>query len=194
MTARARSLRINATHNRADRGLDPYWTPSAATSALLKIENVPNSVADPACGSGAILNVLREAGHVVHGSDIVDYGWPHTVIRDYLAGPILMNGVAIVTNPPFRLAREFIQKSLDDRAHFAAFLLCLNFLESVRRKKFFETHPPSRIWDSSRRLPMMHRLGWAGPMAPSNDCFAWFVWDDSKEKARVKFFDWARTP
>jgi hypothetical protein len=111
-------LRVNSTHSHADRGLDAYWTPPEATTALLKIESVPRSVADPACGSGAILDVLRAAGHIVHGSDIADYGWPHTVIRDYLAEPVEMNGVAIVTNPPYRLAQKFIQKALDDGTRF----------------------------------------------------------------------------
>jgi hypothetical protein len=97
-------LRVNSTH--ADRGLDAYWTPPEATTALLKIESVPRSVADPACGSGAILDVLRAAGHIVHGWDIAYYGWPHSVVRDYLAGPVEMNGVAIVTNPPYRLRAE----------------------------------------------------------------------------------------
>ena len=185
-------LRVNSTHSHADRGLDTYWTPPEATIALLKIESVPRSVADPACGSGAILDVLRAAGHIVHGSDIVDYGWPHTVVRDYLAGPVEMNGVAIVTNPPYRLAQKFVHKALGDGTRFAAFLLRLNFLESMRRKEFFETHPPSRVWVSSRRLPMMHRLGWTGRKAPSNHCYAWFVWDESREKWGVGFFDWKK--
>jgi hypothetical protein len=148
--------RINATHHHADRGLDAYWTPPEAVSALLRIENVPRSVAGPACGSGAILDVLRAAGHTVHGSDIVDYGWPGTVVRDYLAdAAIPLRDAAVVTNPPYRLAQEFVLKALESGAQFAAFLLRLNFLESMRRKEFFETHPPSRVWVSSRRLPMM---------------------------------------
>jgi len=60
--------------------------------------------ADPACGSGAILDVLAAGGHIVHGADVVDYGWKGggvTVIRDYLTEPVEMNGVGIVTNPPF---------------------------------------------------------------------------------------------
>jgi hypothetical protein len=71
----AERLRVNSTHSHADRGLDAYWTPPEATTALLKIESVPRSVADPACGSGAILDALKAAGHIVHGSDIADYGW-----------------------------------------------------------------------------------------------------------------------
>ena len=92
---------INSSHSRADRGLDCYWTPPGATAALLKLESLPRSIADPCCGTGAILDVVAAAGHFTFGSDVVDYGWPNTVIRDYLAAPIEMNGVGIVTNPPY---------------------------------------------------------------------------------------------
>jgi hypothetical protein len=187
-------LRINSTHNHADRGLDAYWTPPEAVTALLAIEQVPKFVLDPACGSGAILDVLRAAGHVVRGSDIADWGWPGTVVRDYLAGPAVMSEAAVVTNPPYRLAQEFVLRALGSGVRFAAFLLRLNFLESMRRKAFFETHPPTRVWVSSRRLPMMHRYDWQGPKAPSNHAFAWFIWDAAaREKNRLGFFDW-RTP
>jgi len=42
-----------------------------------------------------------------------------------------------------------------------------------------------------KSLPMMHRHGWQGPRAPSNTCFAWFVWDArSNEKRVIDWFDW----
>ena len=38
---------------------------------------------------------------------------------------------------------------------------------------------------------MMHRHGWQGPRAPSNTCFAWFVWDERSEQKRIiDWFDW----
>jgi hypothetical protein len=64
-------------------------------------------------------------------------------------------------------------------------------LESTARMPFFKKHRPARIWISSRRLPMMHRHGWEGPRAPSNTCFAWFIWDNNAEKdCVVDWFDW----
>jgi hypothetical protein len=71
--------RINSSHSIKDRGLDAYWTPPCAVSALMRIETLPKPIADPCCGSGAILDVLSEAGHIVHGADIADYGWPATI-------------------------------------------------------------------------------------------------------------------
>jgi hypothetical protein len=82
--------------------------PAYPGNALMAIENLPKSVADPCCGNGAILDILRdEGGHIVFGADIHNYGWPHMVRRDYLAEPVMTNGTAIVSNPPYQLALEF---------------------------------------------------------------------------------------
>lgn len=186
--------RVNSCHSREERGLDCYWTPPEATRALMAIERLPVSIADPCCGSGAILNVLAAAGYITIGSDVVDYGWPNTILRDYLATPLVMNLTGIVSNPPYLLAAEFLAKAISDGAIYHAWLLRLNFLESVSRKAFFEEHQPSRIWVSSRRLPMMHREGWQGQKATSNVTYAWFVWDRlSKDRGVVRWFDWKET-
>jgi hypothetical protein len=100
----------------------------------------------------------------------------------------------IVTNPPYRLAVQFAEKALTE-VGYVALLLRTNFLESTARLAFFRRHPPARIWISSRRLPMMHRQGWQGPRAPSNTCFAWFIWDSQAEQTQVlDWFDWRAVP
>jgi len=88
-----------------------------------------------------------------------------------------------VTNPPYRLAQAFASKASLD-APYVALLLRLNFLESTRRLPFFRTSPPRRVWVSSRRLPMMHRLGWTGRRSVSNHCFAWFIWERGAGRSR----------
>jgi hypothetical protein len=117
-----------------------------------------------------------------------------TVLRDYLAEPIYMGDVGIVTNPPFRLAEAFIRKAIADGCRYHAWLLRTNFLESVSRLALWRAHPPSRIWVSSRRLPMTHRFGWNGPKASSNVSYAWFVWDSREpandDRPRIEWFDW----
>jgi hypothetical protein len=108
-TPKLRKLRINSTHSMGDRGNDFYATPACAVHALMKIEKLPNAICDPCVGDGSILKVLASAGHVVSGMDIVDRGWPGTILADYLAAPGPFG--AVVTNPPFRLAFEFLQKN-----------------------------------------------------------------------------------
>jgi hypothetical protein len=190
---KAAGPRINSRCPNAARGDDAYFTPPCAVHSLMALETLPTSIVDPCCGNGAILEVLEAAGHIVHGSDIVDHGWRPgcTVIRDYLAGPIEMGAVAIVSNPPYKLAVEFIKKAVADGCTYHAWLLRTNFLESVSRKVFFEPHPPSRIWISSARLPRMHRLGWVGKRSGSNVSYAWYIWDATAPRGpMVGWFDW----
>jgi hypothetical protein len=184
---------INSRAPTADHPLDSYMTPPEAVRALMAIERLPKSIADPCCGDGGLLQTLRAGDHIVFGADIVNYGWPFTVIRDFLVEPVEMNGVAIITNPPYRLAEAFIRKAISDGCHYHAWLLRLNFLESMRRKSFFESMPPSRVHVFSRRIPMTHRLNWEGPKASSNMTFAWFVWDGRPEvdnRPQLNFVDW----
>jgi hypothetical protein len=183
-------MRIQSTHSLADRDLDQYMSPPCAIDSLMAIENVPKHVWEMCCGDGTgMVMPLREAGHVVRASDIdPKFGFEEA---DYLHAPAMDRSVGLVTNPPFMHALPMLEKAISESA-FVAFLLRTNFLESGRRLPFFRNTPPSRVWISSRRLPMMHRVGWTGPTASSNTCFAWFVWSTaSTDTARIGWFDWA---
>jgi hypothetical protein len=94
-------------HSHAERGLDFYETPPCAVEALLRAESVPLDVWEPAAGRGAIVNVLRDRGHTVIASDIVDRGFRLHFCRDFLAEIGMPAGVeCILTNPPFKWAEE----------------------------------------------------------------------------------------
>ena len=69
---------------------------------------------EPACGAGHIVNVLRERGHEVYATDIVDRGCPDSCVQDFLwefdDGEI--GDVDIMTNPPYATALEFVERAL----------------------------------------------------------------------------------
>ncbi len=168
----------NKQHAHADRGHDLYETPDVAVRALLKAERLPQHVWEPACGPGAIVRVLREEGHEVHATDLVDYGCPDSAGGvDFLMARTAPMGVgAIVTNPPFKLAGDFVLHALE-LCPVAIFLLRLAFLESQRRTTILDCGRLARVHVFKKRLPMMHRAGWTGPVNSSNVPFAWFVFD-----------------
>lgn len=186
-------MRIQSSHHHLDRGLDAYFSPVEAVLSLLHIEasRLPDVIWEPAAGNGAIVIPFKNAGYRVFASDVVDYGLAECISGiNYLAAKPISEVQGIVTNPPYRLAVQFAEKALKE-APYVALLLRTNFLESIARLSFFRRHQPARIWISSRRLPMMHRHGWQGPRAPSNTCFAWFIWDEHSEQKRiVDWFDW----
>lgn len=186
-------MRIQSSHHHVDRGLDAYFSPPEAALSLLHIEAgyLPKCIWEPAAGDGAIARPFLDAGFTVITSDLVDYGLNGCLVGvDYLKATPIHGVHGIVTNPPYKLAVNFAKKALNE-TFYIALLLRTNFLESTARLGFFREHQPARIWISSRRLPMMHRHGWQGPRAPSNTCFAWFVWDErSQQKCIVDWFDW----
>ena len=164
-------------HSDSVRGNDLYETPEVATLALLAVEPLPSRILEPACGRGAITKVLRRAGHTVLENDIVDYGQGQDSIQDFLdfrphwAGQI----DAVVTNPPFRLAQQFVRHALT-LCPRVFMLLRLAFLESERRRDVLDEAGLIRIHVFRDRLPMMHRDGWTGNRASNAVAFAWYVW------------------
>jgi hypothetical protein len=165
-------------HTHAERGLDCYETPLPAVTALLRVEQLPHCIWEPAAGRGAIVRVLRDHGHAVIASDIHDYGGLHFV-GDFLAQERMPAGYdCILTNPPFRYAEEFVAHALK-LAPLVIMLLRLAFMESERRTKILEGRGLARVHVFRKRLPMMHRDGWEGRKGNSGMAFAWFVWDRS---------------
>jgi hypothetical protein len=167
-------------HALAARGDDCYESPPEAVRALLRVEELPRYVWEPAAGRGAIVKILRDAGHEVVASDLVDYGEPsHFSGRDFLMERKAPDRCeAIVTNPPFRLAEQFVGHALE-LCPLVIMLLRLAFFESERRTDLLEGRGLARVHAFRKRLPMMHRSGWEGRKASSAIPFAWFCWDRS---------------
>jgi hypothetical protein len=163
----------------SERKNDLYETPAVAVEALLRVEAIPQVVWEPACGPGAIVRVLRTAGHIVYATDLVDYespdqdraGWDFLMERQVPAGV-----QAIVTNPPFKNVEPFVVRALD-LCPKVIMLLRLAFLESEKRRPILDSGHLARVHVFRKRLPMMHRAEWEGRKANSGMAFAWFVWD-----------------
>jgi hypothetical protein len=164
----------------ATRGHDCYETPRVAVEALLRVEQLPHWIWEPACGRGAIVNPLRAAGHEVVATDLINYGLPITPPGYYGVDFLAQRGApkgceAICTNPPFRAAEAFVAHALE-LSPLVVMLLRLAFLESERRCAILEGRGLARVHVFRKRLPMMHRDGWQGRKANSGMAFAWFIW------------------
>lgn len=158
---------------------DYYATEPKATQLLLEQEQFSKCVWEPACGEGHISQVLKEAGYVVYESDLVKRGYPLEE-QDFLKVEA-NNEMDIITNPPYKIAREFVEHALDiscDGVKVAMFLK-LTFLESKSRKKLFEKYPPKVLYVSSSRLQcakngdfVKYKQGTGTAVA-----YGWFVWE-----------------
>ena len=170
LTARTVSMG-NARGAFKDRGNDVYETPAVAVEALLKVERLPPHIWEPCCGSGRIVEVLRAGGHRVTASDLMGDG------IDFLTENRAPDGVgALVTNPPYKLAADFVRHGVK-LVSTVAMLLRLNFLEGIGRSDLIDSGQLARVHVFANRLPRMHLVGWTGPRCSSTTAYAWFVWE-----------------
>jgi hypothetical protein len=118
---------------------------------------------------------LNEYFEEVHCSDAFSYGYG--AIRNFLTQPYPEKSWDwVVTNPPFRLAEEFVLGALSVARVGVAILARTVFLESVGRyRAIFEANPPTKFAQFSERVPMLR--GRLDKNATTATGYAWFVWE-----------------
>jgi hypothetical protein len=154
--------------------LDQYETPSWVTQALIPhLPVLAGAVWEPACGGGKMVAVLRQAGFDVLGTDIATGA-------DFLRSSP-RNGVsAVITNPPYALAQEFIEHALRS-VRFTAVLLRVDFDSAVTRRRLFVD-----CQEFAKKIVLTKRVRWiegSNGSPPYNH--AWFLWDQHNRTAPV---------
>lgn len=136
---------------------DRYITPASAIDSLLDVLDLSacRSFGEPCKGDGAIYNAVPLP--VKRWAEIEDG-------IDYFQ--TCFNTDIIITNPPFSMALEFLQKSLRE-ADSVFYLLRLNFLGSAKRKAFWNANRPTHTLVLSQR-----------------PCFVWVCQGDKKRKIK----------
>ncbi len=165
-------------HNDVRHPDDFYATQAWCTRAILPHLGTPRVVLDPCCGDGAVLDVVREEWatverwgieidngraiasgmdhRVAHRSALIDQRWPACDL--------------VLTNPPFGLAMEFVQRAIHECAvGTVAMLLRLPWLASQKRAPWLRANTPSVYV-----LP--RRPSFTGKGTDATD-YAWMVWD-----------------
>ena len=159
---------------------DFYATHPDAVQKLLDREKFISPIWEPAAGMNHITDVLKKNGYDVCASDIC-------VRRDDIEQFDFLGGDYhkeswfgdIITNPPYRFAEKFAKRALEilKERNKMALLLKLTFLEGMSRKKFFECHPPVRIYVFSKRIRCAKNGEFDKYKTSSAMAFAWFVWE-----------------
>jgi hypothetical protein len=170
--------------------LDDFPTPPWATRALceaLYYSPTPWSmtVREPAANRGHMVKPLREHFSHVEASDIHDYGAGYPV-QDYLFGPPPPPVDWTITNPPFRLAEQFIDRARQTSTEGVAMIVRSAFLEGVgRHTNLFSVAPPSIILQFSERV-VMHK-GKLSAKGSTAAAYCWLVWVMGEQGTK---FDW----
>ncbi len=130
----------------------------------LEIDLSGQSVIDPACGEMHILPALAESFQTVHAADVHDYNdspfrpaLKRHAVADYLTtGRFDMDHDWIFTNPPFRLAHEFIETAIATARTGVVMIVRSSFMEGVRRHRdMWSQWPPDYLLQFSERVVML---------------------------------------
>lgn len=162
---------------------DYYATPTKATESLLDSFNLNEckTFYEPACGEGHISKILldRFKGTTILSTDLIYRGFGKGGIN-FLNIFTGMKFDCVITNPPFKLAKEFILKAIQISSKYVIIFAKIQLLERVGRKELFDNYPPKYIYVFRNRINPLRNgnpLDENGKPWASTMCFAWFVWE-----------------
>jgi hypothetical protein len=171
----------HSDYDRAER--DFYATSPEAIDGLLKHIFPTREVWENAAGNGHLSQRLTENGFDVFSSDIVARDYPVQII-DFLKEGMgkYLNALAcrdVLTNPPYKYAQEWVEKSMEVLAAGGRLFLFLKltFLEGQKRKELFKKYPPRYVLVFSKRIQVAINGDPKMFEKSSAACYAWFVWE-----------------
>ncbi len=196
---------VMAQRSEAHDSLDDFPTPPWATRALIEHVIIPAglyrrtlsqwSAWEPACNRGYMAKPLGEYFGNVWASDVAAYGFG-------MQGDFLIPGQVpwddgreidwIISNPPFRLAEQFIERASQVAGVGFAFLVRTSFIEGMGRyEQLFSKNPPSIVAQFAERVPMVK--GRYDPKASTATSYCWLIWIDGEPRTRLVWIPPCRT-
>lgn len=180
-----------SNHADKERQNDDYYaTDPIAIDKLVKVVKLPRYIWECACGERYLSNKLEELGYIVCSSDIVqrcDKVQELDFLKANIKNVPFVERMAIVTNPPYKYAKEFVLKALEllNDGELCCMFLKLTFLEGKGRyKDLFSKYPPKKVLVFSERVLCAKNGDFEGMKQGGGSAvaYAWFVW----EKATMK--------
>lgn len=173
---------VMAQRGAADDERDDFPTPPWATRAFItKVlpDMYRGTVCEPAAGRGYMAEVLKERFETVDCFDAADYGYCPALSGGFLenerfSAPDQWDWV--ISNPPFKLAKEFVERGLHCARRGVAMLCRTVIIEGQQRyEALYSRLAPSLIAQYVERVPMVE--GQYDPRASTATGYAWVVWD-----------------
>lgn len=131
---------------------DSYNTPTYTILSILNVHKISYPAFEPCAGEFAIVHML-DSKQIIYTNDI-EANSPSYTHHDYLHMEFPSKDIkTVITNPPFNIAREVIEKSLRDikKGGEVIMLLRLNFLGAQKRKEFWNKVPLKQVYVLSKR-------------------------------------------
>lgn len=160
----------NSKPKRERDPLDRYYTPEWVIDQCLDIVvpevtwRRPENILEPSAGDGSFVRLLRQRypSSWITAIDIDPEAGPWSEANDEYEGDFLETDWSqvftgptphlIIGNPPYGIAREFCETSLEI-CDTVIFILRVDFLCSAERAKFFQEYRPSHVFLLPNRVP-----------------------------------------
>lgn len=178
----------NSEYERKENEL--YETPEWVTELL--IPHLPVGIRivwEPACGSGKMVNVLKNhflvlTTDISTGTDFLTVKPEH--VHQMIQGP----PNAIITNPPFNQAQKFIEHALELMKPvngYVAMLLKVDYDSAKTRRHLFRNCP-----EFMTKIVLTKRIVWfteanGKPKASPSENHAWYIWGQGGPPATIEY-------
>jgi len=165
---------VGSSRNNGERETDDFYpTPSYVVEELLKRERFIGNIWECACGEGDISEVFKSKGFDVISTDLINRGYGEQL--DFLKSNLVVDN--IITNPPYKLALDFVFKAKNQSKKKIAMFLKTVWLESESRYEMFQDteFPLKTVYQFSKRVTL-----YKGGVKMKNGgmiSYAWYVWD-----------------
>lgn len=117
----------------------PPWATRAFLSTFPEVQINGSDVLEPGVGRGDLARVLQEAGARVTGLDIVDRGFPNTIVADYNSYEPPVSFEWVVMNPPFTFGESFLRNAMRHSTKGVVLHIRTTWLNGVGRwNEFFQ--------------------------------------------------------
>jgi len=165
---------VGSSRNNGDREIDDFYpTPPYAVEELLKREVFNGNIWECACGDGSISEVFKNKRFDVYSTDLINRGYGTEL--NFLHSDFVSDN--IITNPPYKLALDFVLHAKELSRRKIAMFLKTVWLESESRYDMFQDtkFPLKTVYQFSKRVTL-----YKGGVKMKNSgmiAYAWYVWD-----------------
>ena len=171
-----------SSHSDKEREINDYYATDPHSLEIyleaLERDNITlnRDLWECACGEGHLSKLLESKGYRVKSTDLIDRGYGESGI-DFINTQTKWGGV-ILTNPPYKYAKEFVEHSLEliNEGEYVIMFLKIQFLEGQERRKLFNKKQLKYVYVNSKRQTC-YINGDMSKKLSSASCYCWFMWE-----------------
>lgn len=164
---------------------DYYATDPKALDMLFAAEPFgAGDYLEPCAGQGHLTKRIIELmpNSKVDSIDIVDRGLEGVIVADFLDYETDKKYDYLITNPPYSLGKEFVEKGLTlmKNGGKMAMFLKIQFLEGEKRREMYKENPPKYVYVFTKRMATFNNgseVDETGKRWATTMCHGWFVWE-----------------